>query len=178
MWAIVTFQSSLWQTTWRGIDRQFLTFCISCFPHICRAPIIILTTILPSNKNKFEEGAVLNTDCLIICKKYKYKTLLDKGEWDAPTTQEEHIIALRAEINTLKARSSKGGAGKRQHQCHAKPSTGKHTQKKRNEKFKRYFSWQLILQKIRKTIPELSGKNSTTGAQPKQEPQVRVATAG
>ena len=45
----------------------------------------------------------MNTDYLAKCAKYKYKTLLDKREWEAPTGQEEQIIALLAEINTLKA---------------------------------------------------------------------------
>ena len=99
-------------------------------------------------QNKFDEGAVMNTYYLIKCAKYKYKTLLDKGEWEAPIAQEEQIIALRAEINTLKARSSKGGAGKCQHQCHDKPLTIKQTQKKVKGKVKRYFSWQLIPPKV------------------------------
>ena len=35
------------------------------------------------------------------CARYKYKTLLDKGEWHAPDAQGKKILTLRAEINGL-----------------------------------------------------------------------------
>ena len=62
------------------------------------------------------------------CAKYKYKMLLDKGEWEAPTAQEEQIIVLHAEINNLKTQNSRAGAGsKRQHKDKGKSSTGRYS---------------------------------------------------
>ena len=44
----------------------------------------------------------MNPDYLIKCARFKYKTPLDKGEWEAPDAQCEDILALRAEIDGLK----------------------------------------------------------------------------
>ena len=101
----------------------------------------------------------MNLDYLVKCAKYKYKPFLDRGELEAPTAQEEQSLALRADINTLKARTSKGGAGKRQHQGNTKPLTGNQTHKKGKGKVKRDFSWQLVPHlKDYKPMPEPSGE--------------------
>ena len=36
------------------------------------------------------------------CARIKYKTLLGKGEWEAPDTLGAGVLALRTEINVLK----------------------------------------------------------------------------
>jgi len=76
---------------------------------------------------------------LMRCAKYKYKTLLNKGKWEAPTAQDEQIIALRTEINNLKTFNTRNGAGhKQQDKAKTKPSAGKHSHPK--EKVKKDFS--------------------------------------
>ena len=37
---------------------------------------------------------------------YKYRTLKERGEWKAPSAQEEKIIVFHVEINNLKIKSS------------------------------------------------------------------------
>ena len=87
----------------------------------------------------------MKIDYLMKCAKYKYKTLLDKGKQEAPTAQEEQIIAMRAEINNIKTHNTRGGAEyKRQDKVNTKPSTCKHSQTKGKTKVKKEFSWQAV----------------------------------
>ena len=59
----------------------------------------------------FEEGNSMEPDNLMKNAAEKYKTLLQKGLWNAPDANEEKILALRAEINKLKKSGQKGGKG-------------------------------------------------------------------
>ena len=44
----------------------------------------------------------MKPDYSMKCARFKYKILLDKGEWQAPDAQGKEILALRSEINGLK----------------------------------------------------------------------------
>jgi len=57
----------------------------------------------------------------------KYKTLLQKGTWNAPDANEEKILALQVEINKLKNKSS----GKKKNAVKSKSST-KNSRRKEN----------------------------------------------
>ena len=59
----------------------------------------------------FEEGNSLEPDNLMKNAAEKYKTLLQKGLWNAPDANEEKILALQAEINKLKKGNQKSGKG-------------------------------------------------------------------
>ena len=83
----------------------------------------------------------MKPDYLIRCARYKYKTILDKGKWEAPNTQEEQIIVLHAQLNTLKTQSKRGG-GCNKRSSKGKKSTGKYSQTKGQSKTKKDFSWQ------------------------------------
>ena len=47
----------------------------------------------------------MNPNYLMKCTRFKYKTSLDKGEWESPDAQEKEILALHAGINGLKSRN-------------------------------------------------------------------------
>ena len=57
----------------------------------------------------FEEGNSLEPDNLMKNAAEKYKTLLQKGLWNAPDANEEKILALQAEINKMKKSNQKSG---------------------------------------------------------------------
>ena len=60
----------------------------------------------------FEEGADVEPDQLMKNAADKYKTLLQKGSWNAPDANEEKILALQSEIRKLKKKSTTGHGGK------------------------------------------------------------------
>ena len=60
----------------------------------------------------FEEGADVEPDQLMKNAADKYKTLLQKGSWNAPDANEEKILALQSEIRKLKKKSTTGQGGK------------------------------------------------------------------
>ena len=55
----------------------------------------------------------MKLEYLINCARYKYKALLNKGEWQTPDAQGK-IISLRAELRTMKS-SGKGENYSRKH---------------------------------------------------------------
>ena len=55
-----------------------------------------------AKQSKFEEGIEMKPDYLMKCARFKYKMLLDKGEWEAPDAQSKGILVLRVEIDGLK----------------------------------------------------------------------------
>ena len=59
-------------------------------------------------EDSFEEGREITPDQLMKYADEKYKTLLQKGSWNAPDANEEKILSLQVEINKLKNKSAKG----------------------------------------------------------------------
>ena len=59
-----------------------------------------------SKRDKFEEGGHMTAlnlmrDCL-----YKYKTLVDRGQWEVPNSQETQLLAMKCEIREMRKRLS------------------------------------------------------------------------
>jgi len=75
----------------------------------------------------FEEGTPIQVDHLMNNAADKYKTLLQKGKWNAPDANEAKIMALRAEIKKLK----RGNDGRKEK---VKTSLKKFQKKDLNEK--------------------------------------------
>eukprot|EP00978_Attheya_sp_CCMP212_P001859 scaffold3831_cov35-Attheya_sp.AAC.1 len=48
-------------------------------------------------QEEYEEGKVYNPKMIMNLANTKYKTLKQKGEWNAPTAEEEKILALEAQ---------------------------------------------------------------------------------
>ena len=55
-----------------------------------------------SKKEDHEEGQTITTDQLMKWAKNKYEIIKEAGKWNAPSHEEQQIIALRAEIKTMK----------------------------------------------------------------------------
>ena len=68
-------------------------------------------TYIKRKLDYFEEGNSLEPDNLMKNAAEKYKTLLQKGLWNAPDANEEKILALQTEINKLKKGKQKSGKG-------------------------------------------------------------------
>lgn len=60
-------------------------------------------------QDKFEEGGDVDPDELMSNASDKYKTLLQKGQWNAPDENEAKIIALQAQLKKIKRDRSKAG---------------------------------------------------------------------
>ena len=81
------------------------------------------TAYIEKKLELYEEGSHVTSDQLMIWAKNKYDLLLDKGLWNAPTEEEEKIIALSAKIKQMEDRLKKGGR-----------KTGNNTRTGRNQK--------------------------------------------
>ena len=57
-------------------------------------------------QDAFEEGATIKPDQLMKNEADKYKTLFQRGSWNAPDTNEEKILALQTELRKLKRKST------------------------------------------------------------------------
>ena len=77
------------------------------FPAYLTCPDQQFRRYIESKQDAFDEGSDLTADELMQCALYKYKTLLDKGTWQAPDCQQEQILALETQIKQLK--NSAGG---------------------------------------------------------------------
>ena len=63
-------------------------------------------------QDAFEEGTPIQVDNLMKNAADKYKTLLQKGKWNAPDANEAKIMALQAEIKKLKEKKKAGTPSK------------------------------------------------------------------
>ena len=59
------------------------------------------TTYIDKKLEAYEEGQDMTADQLMLWARNKYDLLLDKGTWNAPTEQEEKIIALQAQVKEM-----------------------------------------------------------------------------
>ena len=59
------------------------------------------TTYIDKKLEAYEEGQDMSADQLMLWARNKYDLLLDKGTWNAPTEQEEKIIALQAQVKEM-----------------------------------------------------------------------------
>ena len=57
---------------------------------------------IEGKKSDYEEGKDITPEKLMVLAKNKYQNLVQDGIWNAPSQQEEEIIALKAELESLK----------------------------------------------------------------------------
>jgi hypothetical protein len=72
----------------------------------------VFVLYMTRKQEEYEEGKVYNPKMIMNLANTKYKTLKQKGEWNAPTAEEEKILALEAEMNQMKKGAKKGGGKK------------------------------------------------------------------
>ena len=70
----------------------------------------VFVKYIDQKKNDYDEGMYVTPIKLMLLAANKYKTMKQDNEWNAPSIEQEQIIALRAQINKLK--SSKANKGK------------------------------------------------------------------
>ena len=56
---------------------------------------------IKTKEEKYEEGEDIDINKLMLLADNKYKILVEKGAWDAPSAEEEKIIALQAQVKML-----------------------------------------------------------------------------
>ena len=66
----------------------------------------IFVRYINDKKDRYEEGKPLNSDKLMQLADNKYRLLKEREEWDAPSPEEEKIMALEAAVEQLKKKKS------------------------------------------------------------------------
>lgn len=62
----------------------------------------VFCAYINSKKEKHEEGQNISTDQLMKWARNKFDIIKESGKWNAPSSEEQQIIALRAEIKSIK----------------------------------------------------------------------------
>ena len=113
-------------------------------------------------QDAFEEGTPIQVDNLMKNAADKYKTLLQKGKWNAPDINEAKIMALQAEIKKLKKEkgsSEKGGQRRTKHPKSQKKENTKpkwFSQRPPNDKLHKPREWKGV--KWHYCHPDTGGK--------------------
>ena len=68
-------------------------------------------TYIMKKQDEYDEGQAMTSDQLMLLADNKYKNLLLKNKWNAPSEHEEKILALEAKINALQNKRKRGGGG-------------------------------------------------------------------
>eukprot|EP00978_Attheya_sp_CCMP212_P039051 scaffold199403_cov49-Attheya_sp.AAC.1 len=58
----------------------------------------VFVLYMTRKQEEYKEGKAYNPELIMSLANTKYKTLKQKGEWNAPTAEEEKILALEAEM--------------------------------------------------------------------------------
>ena len=95
------------------------------------------TAYIDKKLEAYEEGQDMSADQLMLWARNKYDLLIDKGTWNAPTEQEEKIIALQAQVKEMekklldkkKSQSSKPKTSKNNNQNVDKKKKSKRVEK-------------------------------------------------
>ena len=105
-------------------------------------------------KDDYEEGADIHYELLMTKAQQKCKSRLLTNEWNAPTEEQEEIIALRAEIKEIKAQKNKGNKPKPRQDNSTKGTQPDDKNKKKPKKrpgqkpdFKGRWSWRGVVPK-------------------------------
>jgi hypothetical protein len=77
----------------------------------------VFVKYIEDKKNEFDEGKDIDGKTLMLLAANKFKTMKTDRVWNAPSKEEEQLIALRAEMNKMKKENKarakgKGGDGK------------------------------------------------------------------
>ena len=104
------------------------------FPAYLVCPDKEFTGYIKDKKNAFEEGQALTEKELMKFAHYKYKTLVDSAQWEAPDAQQEEIMALKCELKKMKSKVNNRIKRKRDGKENGKNETDKNKKKKKAKK--------------------------------------------
>ncbi len=65
------------------------------------------TTYIKKKEDEYEEGQDVNINMLMLQASNKYKTMFENQTWNAPSPEEEKILALESQIQKLKKQKEK-----------------------------------------------------------------------
>eukprot|EP00978_Attheya_sp_CCMP212_P025956 scaffold84501_cov28-Attheya_sp.AAC.1 len=68
----------------------------------------VFVLYMTCKQEEYEEGKTYNSKLIMSLSNTKYKTLKQKSEWNAPTAEEEKILALEAEMSQMKKGGEEG----------------------------------------------------------------------
>ena len=92
------------------------------------------TTYIDKKLEAYEEGQDMTADQLMLWARNKYDLLRDKGTWNAPTEQEEKIIALQAQVKEMAKKLSTKKSKTTNKSTSQNKSDSKTTDKKKKSK--------------------------------------------
>ena len=95
-------------------------------------------------QDSFEEGTPIQVDHLMKNAADKYKTLVQKGKWNAPDVHETKILALQAEIRKLKEKKKSASSTKKGNESKKKKENEKpqwFSKRPSNEKLSKPKEW-------------------------------------
>jgi hypothetical protein len=96
----------------RGESSQDTMMNVQAAYEVCKDAAFVRHT--RDEYSQWEQGATMSLKDYMSSALTKYKTLKMKGQWEAPSPEQEQIIALSAAVSSLKAKASKGGTTKKQ----------------------------------------------------------------
>lgn len=95
---------------------------------------------IDQKKNEYDEGKDISSSQLMLLAANRYKTMKQDQEWNAPSIEQEQIIALQAQVNKLKSSKANKGDHSKETESEKPTSTGTKDRKRRSKKPK----WMLI----------------------------------
>ena len=95
------------------------------------------TTYIEKKLEAYEEGQDMSADQLMLWARNKYNLLLDKGTWNAPTEQEEKIVALQAQVKEMAKKLSEKKTSQPQKNKSSKPNSSTQDKKKKSKRIEK-----------------------------------------
>ena len=86
----------------RGEDTQDLL--TNLFKAYLVVPDKTFSNYIIKKKDEYDEGATMTADTLMIWAKIKYDIIQEEGKWNAPTDEEQKILALQTKISQMEKR--------------------------------------------------------------------------
>ena len=85
----------------------------------------VFVRYINDKKDRYEEGKAMSSDKLMQLADNKYRLLKEREEWDAPSPEEEKIMALEAAFDKMKKKKKYDPKVKKRKQARESTSTGK-----------------------------------------------------
>ena len=92
----------LWVKSLRARGHEHSGLITSLFEGYTSATDRQFVAYIKKKEDAFEEGQPIDADELMQMALNKYRILVDKGQWNAPTEEQQKIFVLQAEIQQLK----------------------------------------------------------------------------
>ncbi len=112
---------------------------------------------ISKKRDTYEEDGNMTVDQLMTLAENKFHALVESNKWNAPTKEQEQILALSAEVKALKGKGKSGGKPNDKKKEVGRGDKDKKKKEKKERKEKR-DAWRLIKPKDGKTTMEKNQK--------------------